>query len=238
MDVRRPTSKIKDNMQIVHTVNRGVDKRKIFMDGKDYIRFIHDMFEFNDVEPVQVNVNYYFQKSLDVRRPKQERQKPRKLLVDILAFCLMPNHYHLLLSPRVESGVALFMKKLNGGYAKYFNERYERSGALFQGRYKRVIIKNEAHFIHLPYYIHFNPLDLFTPSWREREIKDYKKALRFLEQYRWSSHLDYLGKKNFPSVTQRGFLLEFFGGSEKYKKNIKGWLKDLDTPLTKDWVLE
>ncbi|PIW75622.1 MAG: hypothetical protein CO002_00980, partial [Candidatus Portnoybacteria bacterium CG_4_8_14_3_um_filter_44_10] len=65
------------------------------MDGKDYIRFIHDMFEFNDVEPVQVNVNYYFQKSLDVRRPKQERQKPRKLLVDILAFCLMPNHYHL-----------------------------------------------------------------------------------------------------------------------------------------------
>ena len=213
------------------------------MDDKDYIRFIHDMFEFNDTEPVQINLNYYLQKSSDVGRlnigtEKQEQRKPRKLLVDILAFCLMPNHYHLLLSPKVENGIALFIKKLNGGYAKYFNARYKRSGALFQGKYKRVIIKDEAHFIHLPYYIHFNPLDLFMPSWREREIKNHKRAVEFLEQYRWSSHLDYLGKKNFPSVTQRGFLLEFFSGSENYKKSIKNWLKDLDISSIKDWVLE
>ena len=87
----------------------------------------------------------------------------------------MSNHYHLLLTPAVENGIALFMKKINGGYVKYFNEKYERKGTLFEGKYKRIIIKNEAHFIHLPYYIHLNPLDLAAPEWRERKIKNYKK---------------------------------------------------------------
>jgi len=148
--------------------------------------------------------------------------------VDVLAFCLMPNHYHLLLKPNFDDGVTQFMKKLNIGYAKYFNEKYERSGALFQGRFKAIQVTEEAHFIHLPYYIHFNPLDLKTPEWRERKLQNSAVAIKFLEKYRWSSHLDYLGKKNFPSVTQRDFLLEFFGGTKGYEDKIKNWLKNLD----------
>jgi putative transposase len=105
-------------------------------------------------------------------------------------------------------------------------------------RYKSIIIKNEAHFIHLPYYIHLNPLDLISTGWRERKLTSHKEAWKFLENYRWSSHLDYLGKKNFPSVTQREFLLEFFGGSEKYKKSISGWLKNLDIENFKDFALD
>ena len=155
-------------MELIHVLNRGVDKRKIFLDEQDHFRFIHDLFEFNDEDSVNNNFYIFNHNSNDVRHhySKQERRS-RKPLVDILAFCLMPNHYHLLVTPKVENGVALFMKKLNGGYAKYFNTRYERSGALFQGKYKRVVIEGEAHFIHLPYYIHFNPLDLIAPEWRE-----------------------------------------------------------------------
>ena len=145
-------------MTLYHILSRGVDKRKIFLDDRDYLRGIHDLFEFNDIE-LSNNLTHFFQKNpKDVGRPYIER-KARKLLVKVHAFCLMPNHYHFLLSEIAENGISLFMKKFNGGYAKYFNEKYKRDGVLFEGRYKRIIIKNEAHFIHLPYYIHLNPLD-------------------------------------------------------------------------------
>lgn len=223
-------------MEIRHTLNRGVDKRVIFLDDQDKFRFVHDLFEFNDEE--WVNTTFYrFNKFNDIAS-RNIKRRPRKLLVDIHAFCLMPNHYHLLLSPRIEGGIPLFMKKLNMGYAKYFNEKYDRSGALFEGRYKSVLVTKEAHFIHLPYYIHFNPLDLEMPGWRDGEIKNYKAAIGFLENYRWSSHLDYLGKKNFPSVTNRELLLEFFGGHKEYRKRIEEWLHDIDLELVSAIALE
>jgi putative transposase len=143
-----------------------------------------------------------------------------------------------MLSPRVENGVSLFIKKLNGGYAKYFNEKYKRIGALFAGKYKKISIENESHFIHLPYYIHCNPLDLTTYQWREREISDYRSALRSLASYRWSSHLDYLGKRNFPSVTNREFLLGFFGGTDEYRNAMENWLETMDTEKIKEIMLE
>jgi len=222
---------------IYHVLNRGVDKRRIFLNNKDYFRFIHDLFEFNDIAPISNNSYFFKTNPIDIARRYIER-KPRKLLVEILAFCLMPNHYHLMLRPLQDDGVFKFIKRLNMGYAKYFNEKYERSGALFQGRYKSIVVNNEAHFIHLPYYIHLNPLDLIVPEWRNREIKNLNKALEFLENYRWSSYLDYIGKKNFPSVTQRDFLLNFFGGNKDYEKTIKQWLKDLDFQNIKDMTLE
>lgn len=224
-------------MTFYHILSRGVDKRKIFLDNEDYLRGIHDLFEFNDIAPVN-NLTYFFRKeSKDVGRPYIKREA-RKLLVKIHAFCFMPNHYHLLLSTVAENGIPLFMKKFNGGYARYFNEKYERKGTLFEGRYKRVIIKDEAHFIHLPYYIHFNPLDLITPEWRERRLNNFAKAMEFLNSYRWSSHLDYVGERNFPSVTQRDFLLEFFGGHKQYKRGITEWLKELSLEDKRNLLLE
>lgn len=226
--------------EIYHVLNRGVDKRKIFLDNNDYLRFVHDLFEFNDENPA-FNVGLNFKNQyIDVRRQYIENRRPRKLLVEILAFCLMPNHYHLLIRPKKEVSVPNFIKKVNGGYAKYFNNKYQRNGALFQGKYKSVPIKNEAHFIHLPYYIHLNPLDLITPKWRERNIltSDVNKIGKFLENYRWSSYLDYTGKKNFPSVTQREFLQEFLGGPEEYKKDTIKWLKEMDLEELKNITLE
>lgn len=211
--------------EIYHILNRGVDKRKIFLDNKDYFRFIHNLFEFNDQNPVNNNF-YAFSQINDIASRYIER-KPRKLLVEILAFCLMPNHYHLLLGPLVENGISRFIKKLDMGYAKYFNNRNKRKGALFEGRYKSILINKQNHFLNLPYYIHLNPLDIKFPEWRERKMKDYNKALGYLDNYRWSSHLDYCGNKNFPSVTSREFLLDVFGGEDKYKQSIQRWLKDM-----------
>ncbi|OWK26992.1 MAG: hypothetical protein US76_02075 [Parcubacteria group bacterium GW2011_GWA2_38_13b] len=227
--------------EIYHVISRGVDKRKIFLDDQDRFRFIHDLFEFNDQKLVKTTFYAFFKikkQFIDMMGKKEKERDPRKLLVNILVFCLMDNHYHLLLEPLIENGVFKFMKKLNMGYSRYFNIRHERQGTLFEGRYKRVLVKNEAHFIHLPYYIHFNPLDFKFYSWRERKIKNYKKAIKFLESYRWSSHLDYLGVKNLPSVTQREFLYDFFGGSKSYKNKIKEWLRSIDLDAIKDISLE
>jgi len=207
-----------------HTLNRGVEKRNIFLDKQDHLRFIHNLHELNNENRVETAFHSFKE---DPNLTDFANRKQRKMLVDILAFCLMPNHYHLLLSPKKEGGVPKFMTKINIGYAKYFNKKYKRVGALFQGRYKKVLIADNTHFLHLPFYIHFNPLDLKYPEWRENKISNPEKAMEFLKSYRWSSHLDYLGIKNFPSVINNNLFTEIFDGSKGYEKLINNYLKDI-----------
>lgn len=217
-------------MDFFHVLNRGVDKRKVFLNEKDYLRFIHDLYEFNDTASLGTRGTDRFNKNVVVGRLHfgEERKQPRDLLVKIHCFALMPNHYHLLLSPIIEDGIALFMKKLNGGYARYFNEKNNRTGALWQGGYKSVPIETDAHFNFIPYYIHFNPLDLHTPEWRRQCPAKPKEALVFLENYRWSSHRDYLGLPNFPSVTDRSFWGDVLGVGAQYKKAVVRELGSLE----------
>lgn len=203
-------------MDFVHLMGRGVEKRDIVMDDSDRLRFIHDLYAFNDSNSVE---NY----GLPARR--EERPK-RSLLVHLHAFCLMANHYHLLVSEAIENGIPLFMQKLNMGYTKYFNERYERSGALWQGKYRKSLIVRDAHFLYIPFYIHLNPLDYVMPEWREGNVRDVQKALKHLEEYRWSSHLDYLGVRNFPSITRRDELQELLGTRATYEKTVADIISD------------
>lgn len=216
---------------IFHVLNRGVDKRNIFIYDTDYIRFIHNLFEFNNQE--RTNNNFHcFNKNNDIG----SRYKNR--LVDILAFCLMPNHYHLLLSPIVEDGITKFMQKINIAYAKYFNQKYDRKGTLFESRFKSIIVERQSHFIYLPFYIHLNPLDLKYPEWRRRELKNYDEASTFLDNYKWSSHLDYLGKNIFSAILQKELLVDLLGSPEEYNKNIIEWLKEISLNEVENFILE
>lgn len=197
-------------MELYHLLNRGVDKREIVSDDQDRVRFIHDLFVFNDAEIVKH----------DFQPERKNQTRERALLVHIHAFCLMKNHYHLLASEVVENGIPLFMKKLNMGYTKYFNERYKRTGTLWQGKYKKIHTQKDAHNIYLPYYIHLNPLDYSHPEWRQGKIKNPQEALSALNKYRWSSHLDYFDEKNFPSVSYRDHLREIVGSKKLYEKEL------------------
>ena len=163
-------------MDLYHVLNRGIDERKLFLDSQDYARFVHNLYEFNDAAPAQA---YCRRSSMNVGHRKSYI---RKRLVEIHGWCLMKNHYHLLISELVEGGLAKFVTKINIGYAKYYNERYKRRGYLFQGRTKKILIENEAQFLYILHYVHLNPLDYFTGAtkWRERDkgtIKNYKEEI-------------------------------------------------------------
>jgi len=207
-------------MDLYHALNRGVDKRTIFLDTQDYARFVHDMYEFNKIGSAK---NVGRNSMSDLRSHSYQTTR----LVDIHGWCLMGNHYHLLLSERTEGGLVLFLRRLNVGYAKYFNERYDRSGTLFQGRTKKLHIDNDAYFLHILNYIHLNPLDTAggKENWREGTITDPDKALEILNSYRWSSYLDYGGTKNFPSVLTTSFFNDVFEG--RYQKQLEEYLKDI-----------
>lgn len=217
-------------MDIHHVLNKGVDKREIFLDSQDYARFVHELYEFNDTRPAD-NLHRFFNPTMKELRTLSS-QRPREKLVDIHGWCLMKNHYHLLLSERIEGGLTRFLRKLNIGYAMYFNERYARSGTLFQGRTKKVRIARDAHLLYVLHYIHLNPLDYLAGAegWRERDkngIADSAEALRYLEDYRWSSYLDYSGKKNFPSVIRTSFFTDVLGS---YRESVREYLADHAVP--------
>lgn len=208
-------------MDLYHVLNRGVDQRDIFMDDGDRVRFVHELYEFNDTKPA--NNTSRSMNDLVGRSYEQERER----LVDIHGWCLMKNHYHLLISERTEGGLTKFLMKLNVGYAKFFNEKYKRSGTLFQGRTKKILIENDAQFNYILHYIHLNPLDYLkgAEEWRIRSkggIKNSKDALTYLKSYRWSSYPDYIGEQNFPSVLTTSLFGETAGG---YEKTIAKYLK-------------
>lgn len=149
----------------------------------------------------------------------------------------MGNHYHLLLEPLVENGLTLFLRKLNIGYANYFNERYERSGTLFQGRTKRKLIESDAHYLHILNYIHLNPLDFLTDAqeWRERTIRNAREAQAYLQNYRWSSYNDYCGRKNFPSLLTTSI---FSDSPAKFERDTLRYLRDIEIGPLKEYLFE
>lgn len=219
MPIKRPPL---INDQIYHIVVRGVSDYPIFRDKADYFRAIFSLYEFNT------------SKSIEISKQREKRKEYKKgglssddrdFLVEILSFCFMPNHIHLLLKQIVEDGITQFMRKFGTGYASYINKKYDRKGHLFQGRFRAVHIGNDDQLKTVFAYIHVNPASLVEPKWKDKGIKNSKKVIDFLENYKWSSYQDYIGKRNFPSVTERAFLDEIMGGEVGCGKFVKDWVE-------------
>ena len=203
-------------------MNRGVDKRTIVLSNADRLRFVNDLFIFNDTERVE-NLGYVLKNNQAAPIKKSER------LVTIHAWCLMGNHYHMLLSDTVENGMSLFLKKLNAGYAKYFNKKYNRSGALFQGKTKRVHIQHERHFLYILPYIHLNPLDLKAGSrdWRIEHLQNPHAAIKWITDYRWSSFRNYAGEKEFAHILENS---ELFEDRKEHVEELRSYLRAAPDP--------
>lgn len=220
--------------EIYHIVLRGIEDRRIFVDDNDYYRGIFSLYEFNNANPVEIRERRAERARLKkdgalgsatslAEIEKIEAQR-RDLLVDILVFCLMPNHIHFLVRPLKDNGVTIFMNKF-GGYATYFNQRYKRKGHLFQDRFKAVHIEDDDQLMIDFVYVHTNPVSLIEPGWKEKGIKDLQKVKKFIENYKWSSYADYLGGKNFPSLTNRDFMLSLLEGVGGCRHFVDNWLE-------------
>lgn len=175
-----------------HIYNRGIDKRVIFKANRDYERFMMLLYLANSDDSFR----------LDNILDKQNRSFIKILLLDkgnrivsIGAWCMMTNHFHLLIRQEVDGGITKFMKKLGTGYSMYFNIRYERKGALFGGLFKSKLIGVDDNYLrHLFGYIHINPLEIRFPDWENKIKKPSADMATFLKSYRYSSYRDYTGE--------------------------------------------
>lgn len=221
MPIKRPQLV---NGEIYHIVIRGVGDSLIFKNNDDYYRAIFSLFEFNDLGSVLIRERR--RARIEAKKiGKEDFSANRDMLVDIFAFYFMPNHIHLLLKQVKDGGITKFMRKFGTGYATYFNKKYNRKGHLFQSRFHAVHIKTNEQLKTVFVYIHTNGISLIEPKWKELGIKDSKRVIKFLENYKWSSYPDYIGKKNFPSVTERDFILKVMGGKDCCRKFVNSWVK-------------
>jgi len=175
--------------EFYHLYNRGNSRQTIFKDSADYQRLLTLLYVANSAEVVRLD-NLRQQKidpfSVEIVNP----------LVAIGAYCLMPNHYHLLITPLIEDGISLFMKKLGTGYSMYFNKRHERAGSLFEGTFKSQWADTDEYLRYLFSYIYLNPMKLHDAEWNHRPMNSSDQA--FLEQYRYSSYYDFAITENRP----------------------------------------
>src|SRR3989339_1573318 len=154
-----------------HIYNRGNSKQKIFLSKKDYERFVALLYGINTNE----SFNFFnFKKGNGIFLKEVKNQ-----LVSIGAYCLMPNHFHILITPLSEKGLSKFMQKLSTAYSMYFNETYKRTGGLFEGKFKSVHVENDNQLKYLFSYIHLNPVKLINSEWKENGIKNIKKTFKY-----------------------------------------------------------
>ena len=199
-----------------HIYNRGTDKRKIFDDQKDYQRFTESLYLFNSTERVVLRLI-----------PKKDRfiYDREETIVDIGAYCLMPNHFHLLVRAKNDNGVSSFMEKIQTAYSMYFNKKYKRSGSLFEGPFKAQHVSRDEYLKYLFAYIHLNPIKIIDLEWKEKGISDINKSEKFLNSYNSSSYPDYMiGNRLEANILNRKAFPEYFNETSGFKDFVKFWL--------------
>lgn len=193
--------------EIYHVFNRGVEKRLIFLNKRDYARFIDTTSYYRFLScPMKFS---YLKKLASKEREGVFRmlEEESKRLVDIFAFCLMPNHFHFLLKQLTDKGISKFIGKTTNGFSHYFNVRHDRSGHLFQGNFGAVRIEDDNQFIHVSRYIHLNP------------VTSYLMEMQDLIFYEYSSYREYMGKSS--GFTDTKEVLAHFECPQEYKKFVE-----------------
>lgn len=199
-----------ENNEYYHICNRGVDKRKIFNDHNDLWRFVIGVLIFNRIEisnGLRSNLNIYRSKA-PVNIDYAELSRLSGNLVEIIAVCLNPNHYHLLVKQVSDNGISKFMQKLGTGYTNYFNEKNKRSGSLFQGKFKAVHVENNEQLLYTSAYVGLNN--------RVHNISEDDKELVF------SSWNEYCGKNEKLNICKgKSIILDQFSRFKDYEEFAK-----------------
>jgi len=167
--------------QAYHIVNRGIASQPIYVDAHDYRRKLDTIFYYQNNQP-PIRYSFFMRQSLrDREEILNNFRKNRFFLVDVLAYCLMPNHIHLLVLQKMPNGISTFMGQVANSYTRYFNTRHNRKGPIFQGKFKAVRIETDDQLLHVSRYIHLNPYTSYIV-----------KSMHELETYPYSSLSEYL----------------------------------------------
>jgi putative transposase len=198
--------------EFYHIYNRGVEKRLIFQDAEDYRHFLYLLHICNT------------QKSILLRDIGKKFDRGGSV-VEIGAYCLMPNHFHILVREKTEGGITLFTRKVFTAYSMYFNKKYLRSGKLFENVFKAILVDSDEYLKYLYSYIHLNPAKIIDKDWRSRNSKN-RKAFEYIFSYPYSSIQEYRNKKyyilnpnNFP-----GYFLHI----DQHKTELYDWLNVIE----------
>lgn len=187
---------------IYHIYNRGFKKQNIFLDNRDYLRAVKSL----DLYRHLVNIKYsYF--NFQGKKYQKKIKLKQPALVELLAYCFMPNHFHLLIKQILDGGIQTVLGKFTNSYAKYFNTKRNRIGPVFEGRFKAVLVESNEQLTHLSRYIHLNP---FSAALIKKEQ---------LLTYPYSSISDYL-KKRKNSIVNSSMILEQFKSSASHRNFV------------------
>lgn len=186
------------NGEYYHIYNRGSDKRDIYIQPRDYNRFQKTIYYYQFLGP-KLSFSKFAKSELNSFKPDSEKK-----LVEIICYCLMPNHFHFLVKQVKTNGISFFLSQLSNSYTKYFNTKYERVGALLQGTFKSVLIETDEQLIHVSRYIHLNPV--------------VSRLTKELNSYKWSSYPEYIfGNSLICSIDE---ILNFFPSPQKYQEFV------------------
>lgn len=208
------TLKIYTEDGLYHVYNRGVEKRLIFHDREDYSKFLYLLKIY--LTPLdELRKEFPLLRSNIVRNNLANQ-------VELLSFCLMPNHFHLLFHQTEKDSVTKLMRQIITAYSMYFNKRHDRVGPLFQSVFKAAPVETDEYLLQLSRYIHLNPLARGAS----------------LDEFEWSSYLYYLGKKE-ASWIRINPISDYFNNSKKgfsYKEFVEDFIDPRDLPklLTMD----
>ena len=216
-----------------HICNRGINRQIIFHDNRDYLRFLFLLVYFQSSLKIDhlSRVLDEFSKALGQHRvlaTGYESEILKKRTIELVSFCLMPNHFHLIIKELKNDGIASYMQRILNAYGKYYNTKYQKSGHVFQGPYRAVHVENNDQLLYLSSYIHRNPRELKMFSNRE-------------DKYEWSSYQDFIYQNRFGYLLVPEIINGQFSNLDKYKKFVAGSIakelhKELNDLATVNWL--
>lgn len=193
--------------EIYHVFNRGIDKRITFANSADFGRGIQTIRLYRFSSPIKLS--RLFSLSIATQMSIIDKlSEANNKLVDIICYCLMPNHFHFLLKQLVDRGISLFLSQFENSYTRYFNTKNDRIGQLFLDRFKHVRIENNDQLFHVNRYIHLNP-------YSSDLVQNYDGLL----SYPWSSLPEYLNLSQ-ENICEKEIIMSDFKSTESYKDFI------------------
>lgn len=200
-----------------HVFNRGIDRRVTFTNKREYIR-AKELLHFYQFATIPLRFSRFTQLPIDQQQEHLNTMIRSGKIVDIIAYCFMPNHFHLLLRQKKDKGITTFVSNFINAYTKYFNTKHERLGPLFQGVFKAVFIESDEQLIHLTRYVHLNPIasSLISPIQ--------------LATYPWSSYPMYISRAN-DTIVEKDSIIPILSLVPDYKTFVTdqiGYAKELE----------